>query len=190
MPKSHKVNTERVIEAALFSAGRPISLEEITDATGLSTKEVTTHLPSLINYYKDLGAQEETSLEIGKAGDKYVMQLRATYAHYGKKLAPMEVPEKLWGTLALIAYHQPIRQSQVREMIGQKVSDHVGELVELGLVTTRKDGRSCLLATSASFPEYFGLSTSDREEIRGFLLGKVKQTGENMREDTGKKEGV
>jgi segregation and condensation protein B len=174
MPKNHNLKKERLIEASLFSAGRPISLEEIAQATGLSQKQIPACLTSLMEHYTQMGTRGETALEIGQAGDKYVMQLQAAYAHCGKKLAPMEIPEKLLGTLALIAYHQPIKQSEVRDMIGQKVYDHVGELLDLGLLTAEKMGRTKSLSTSPSFPEYFGLSTTNTEEIRVFLLEKLK----------------
>jgi len=178
MPQKHSQKKERLLEAALFSAGRPVSREDLSTATGLSLRELPGILTHLMESYQELGNQNETSLEIGLAGDKYVMQVRSQYAHVGQKLAPMEIPKKLLGTLALIAYHQPIRQSQLRDMIGQKVYDHVGELLDRGLLVAHKEGRTKVLSTSQSFPEYFGLSTTDKEQIRHFLLRKLKQKKE------------
>jgi len=178
MPRKPSPKKERLLEAALFSAGHPVSLEDLSTATGLSSRELPTLLTGLIHTYQEMGERSETALEIGIAGDKYVMQVRSQYAHVGQKLAPMEIPKKLLGTLALIAYHQPIRQSQLRDMIGQKVYDHVGELLDRGLLVAHKDGRTKVLSTSGSFPEYFGLSTTDKEEIRHFLLGELKQKKE------------
>jgi chromosome segregation and condensation protein ScpB len=60
-------------------------------------------------------------------------------------------------------------------MIGQKIYDHVKELLELGLLMAQKEGRTKLLSTSSSFPEYFGLSTTNTDEIRNFLLGKLRR---------------
>ncbi len=85
----------RMVEAALFSAGRAVSIEEIQDATSLKKEEIRKVLALLIEEFKKRSEKEETSLEISKAGEKYVMQLRANYAQYGKKLAKMEVPKKL-----------------------------------------------------------------------------------------------
>lgn len=175
MPQKPSQKKERLLEAALFSAGHPVSLEDLSSATNLSSRELPRVLTSLIESYQEMGNKHMTSLEIGRAGDKYVMQVRSQYAHVGQKLAPMEIPKKLLGTLALIAYHQPIRQSQLRDMIGQKVYDHVGELLDRGLLVGRKEGRTKVLSTSESFPEYFGLNTTDKEQIRNFLLGKIKQ---------------
>ena len=175
MPQKPSPKKERLLEAALFSAGHPVSIEDLSSATGLSSRELPHVLTSLIQSYKEMGEKNGTSLEIGLAGDKYVMQVRSQYAHVGQKLAPMEIPKKLLGTLALIAYHQPIKQSQLRDMIGQKVYDHVGELLDRGLCVARKEGRTKVLSTSQSFPEYFGLSTTDKQQIRNFLLGKLKQ---------------
>ncbi len=183
MPQKPSIKKERLLEAALFSAGHPVSLEDLSTATGLSFRELPVVLTSLMESYQKMSDQNETSLEIGLAGDKYVMQVRSQYAHVGQKLAPMEIPKKLLGTLALIAYHQPIRQSQLRDMIGQKVYDHVHELLDRGLLTAQKEDRTKVLSTSKSFPEYFGLSTTDKEQIRHFLLGKLKHKKETPKDE-------
>jgi segregation and condensation protein B len=85
----------------------------------------------------------------------------------------MEIPIKLVKTLALIAYHQPILQSDLKEMVGDKVYDHIRELHERGLVKKRVHERSHMLLTSERFPEYFGIPSSDREAIKHFLADKV-----------------
>jgi segregation and condensation protein B len=180
MPKKQKPTKQGLLEAALFSAGRPVSLEDLSAATHLSLRELPRLLTDLMETYQKRIQDNETALEVGIAGDKYVMQVRYSYAHVGQKLAPMEIPTRLLGTLALIAYHQPIRQSQLRDMIGQKVYDHVGELIDRGLLVAKKESRTKLLSTSPSFPEYFGLSTTDKEQIRNFLLKKIKPKKETL----------
>jgi segregation and condensation protein B len=158
-----------VVEAALFSAGKPISVEEIAENTGLDRRKVPKALAELQQRY----ATAHGSLEIGRAGEKWSMQVRTEYVPSTTKLAPMEIPIKLLKTLALIAYHQPILQSDLKEMVGPKVYDHISELKDLGLVKKRAHERSFHIVTSERFPDYFGIPAADREGIKTFLADKV-----------------
>ena len=158
-----------VVEAALFSAGKPVSLDEIAVNTGLDRREVPKLVLALKHRYEGMSS----SLEVAKAGDKWAMQVRTAYAPSTTKLAPMEIPIKLVKTLALIAYHQPVLQSKLKEMVGEKVYDHISELQERGLVKKRVHERSYLIVTSEKFPEYFGIPASDREGIKHYLAEKV-----------------
>lgn len=161
-----------VVEAALFSAGKPLAVDEIAENTGLDRREVPQLLKALKKRYDEM----HSSLEVGKAGDKWGMQVRREYTEKTSRLAPMEIPLKLVKTLALIAYHQPILQSDLKDMVGEKVYDHIRELQERGLVKKRVHERSYLIVTSEKFPEYFGIPASDREGIKTFLAEKVGLT--------------
>lgn len=158
-----------VVEAALFSAGKPLATDEIAENTGLDRRKVAGYLKDLQRKYE----AQQGALEIGRAGEKWSMQVRTAYAEKTTRLAPMEIPLKLLKTLALIAYHQPVLQSDLKEMVGEKVYEHVGQLVELGLVKKRVHERSFLIMTTDAFPEYFGIPAADREGIKHYLAEKV-----------------
>lgn len=158
-----------IVEAALFSAGKPISAEELAENTGLERRKVPKAIEELQRRY----AAANTSLEIAKAGDRWAMQVRTAYAPSTTRLAPMEIPIKLLKTLALIAYHQPVLQSDLKEMVGPKVYDHIAELKDAGLIKKRAHERSYMILTSERFPEYFGIPAADREAIKVFLAEKV-----------------
>ena len=159
----------RVVEAALFSAGRPLKINEIKDATGLSENVIMDSLEKLVNEYDGKG----TALEISKAGEKYVMQVKAEFAKHVVSLAQKEIPDRLLKTLALIGYHQPVKQVDLMRMLGAKVYEHVHELDALGLINSKKDGRTKILTTTKRFPEYFGIDTTDRKKIREWLGKKA-----------------
>ena len=164
-----KVDPTGVVEAALFSAGRPLEKEEIAEATGLGKRDINKALNALMKDYKG----RETSLTVAKVGEKYTMALKADYAGHARKLAEMEIPLKTLKTAALIAFHQPLKQSELQDMIGSKVYDHVGVLVELGLIRARAHERTKLLTTTERFSEYFGIDTLDKTEIRKWLAEKT-----------------
>lgn len=157
-----------VVEAALFSAGKPLAVEEIVHETRLGPETIKKAIKELQKAYEE----RDTVLEVGKAGTKWAMQVRSRAAEPAARFAPMEIAPKLLKTLALIAYHQPMKQSELVEMIGTKVYDHVPELIERGLVKAREDGPTKILHTTAQFPEYFGLDAASPEEVRR-LMGKL-----------------
>jgi segregation and condensation protein B len=159
----------RIVEAALFSAGKPLLVDEIADSTSLPKDEVRAALKALEKEYE----QRDSALEVGKAGDKWAMQLRARWAPHAAKLAPMEIPAKTLKTLALIAFHQPIVQSELKRMVGERVYDHMHELSERGLVHAKEHGQSKLITTTERFPEYFGIPETEPERIRTFLAEKL-----------------
>jgi len=108
------------------------------------------------------------------------MQLRTKYATHAAKLAQMEVPVKVLKTAALIAYYQPVPQSELKKLLGSKIYDHVGALHSLGLIRTRKKGQTKILYTTPRFSEYFGISEVNKEGIKKWLAKKV-----GMKEATG-----
>jgi len=160
---------ERVVEAALFSAGRPISVEELQEATGLDAEVIRQTLRKLIRSSK----KRDTSLEVTKAGAKYAMRLKSELVSAAAKLAQMDIPRRLLKTLALIAYHQPVKQSALLDMVGPKIYDHVKELHRLGMILESPQGQTKILSTSGRFPEYFGIKTTRREDIKKWMADKI-----------------
>jgi len=160
---------KHVVEAALFSAGKPVSVEEIAQQTNLSPDAIKEACKALAKEYEG----RDSVLEVAKAGAKWAMQVRPQAAEPATKFAPPEIPGKLLKTLALIAYHQPMKQSELVDMIGTKVYDHVPELVERGLVKAREEGVTKILVTTPLFPEYFGLDAEDREQVRATMAKLV-----------------
>jgi len=166
------VAEERLVESVLFSASKPVSVEEIKTATGLSEKKVEDALDALIEMY-NVKRKDETSIEVIKAGDKFTMQVKKKFVDQSTMVAQPEINQHLLKTLALIAFHQPIRQSNLRKMIGEKVYEQVDALSSMNLVHTKKEGSTELLTTTKLFPEYFGIDSTKPEEIRQFLAKKV-----------------
>ncbi len=166
------VREDRLVESVLFSASKPIGVSEIKEATGLSKSKVETAIESLIQTY-NVDRKNETSIEVVKAGDKYTMQVKKKYVDKSIMIAKPEIQSHLLKTLTLIAFHQPIKQSNLRRLIGPRVYDHVDELIDLKLINSKPHGSTEMLTTSRLFPEYFGIDSTKPEEIRDFLVKKV-----------------
>jgi len=156
----------------LFSAGHPISINELVEATGLSRKTVRKALKELMADYEN---DNDTSMAIVKAGTKYVMQLKTEYTEPSVMITQPEIEDNVLRTLALIAFHQPVKQSNLRRMAGDKIYDHVDQLSEMHLIHTKKHRNTELITLTRRFPEYFGLDMTKPEDIRSFLAEKVIQ---------------
>lgn len=163
---------KRLVESVLFSASKPVSINEIKESTGLSPKKVTGALEMLIEDY-NVTRKNDVSMEVIKAGAKYAMQVKKQYLDQSVMVAKPEIQSEMLKTLSLIAFHQPVKQSNLRRMVGQKVYDHVDELALMRLIHTRKHGTTEMLTITKQFPEYFGIEATEPEEIREFLAKKV-----------------
>jgi segregation and condensation protein B len=163
------MNERGVVEAALFSAGRPVAVEEVSQSTGLAVENVRELLKGLASEYDSRGS----AIEVAKVGEKWTMQIRMEYTDRARAFAPPEIPNDLLKTAALIAYHQPILQSDLFDMIGSKVYEHTQTLESMNLINKRPSGRSFELTTTRYFVEFFGLKETNREGIRRLLAEKA-----------------
>jgi segregation and condensation protein B len=162
-----------VIEAALFAAGRILSLRELSDLAGLKEEEALVEVEGLAADYSTRAG----GMEIRKVGDGYIMQVRAGLAQRVMPIAPRELDAPLTRTLAVIAFRQPIRQSELAEIRGNKSYGHVKELEKMGLITSARQGRTRILTTTKAFAEYFGLSSDRPESIRGAIQADKRPVG-------------
>ena len=161
-----------VVEAALFSAGKPLAVDEIARTTGLSNESVRTALGALAAAYEG----RESAIEVSAIGDRWTMQIRAAYTEKAEPFAPPELSGAVLKTAALIAYHQPVKQSDLVRMVGGKAYEHVRTLLGLNLITTRPIRQTLELKTSATFPEFFGLPVTDREAMKQVLSERAGGT--------------
>jgi len=166
------INEKRLIESVLFSASKPVSINEIKEATGLTPNTIKKTLDDLIEDY-NVKRKNETSMEVIKAGDKFAMQVKKRYSEQSIMISKPEIEGNLLKTLTLIAFHQPLKQSNLRRMIGTKAYEHVDELASMKLISAKQHGSTEMLTTTKLFPEYFGISSTNPEEIRDFLIKKV-----------------
>lgn len=162
------MEAKRIVEAVLFAASRPISEEELVVA-GVKKRALKKAVEELIKEY------EHSAIEIVDMGGRYVMQLRNEYAERVKRFAPMELSRSLLKTLAIIAYHQPVKQSDLKKIVGSQIYDHVKELKKKGFIKTQKEGRTKRVEVSSYFYEYFGFSKKNKEKMREMLYKKVEQ---------------
>ncbi len=158
------------VESALFSSGRPLTVPELEEVTGIGRSEVRRAMKKLMSMYRS----RRTAIEIKKVGRNYSMQLKHEYKHFVLPVMEEDIDSDLLKTAALIAYYQPVKQSELRKRLGDKVYEHINELKDKGLIQLEKAGRTYSIRTSPKFQEYFGLEAGDREELKRLLNEKAR----------------
>ena len=155
------------VEAALYVAGRPLTIDEITKASGLDSKEkIRKILNELINKTRVVFK----AIEIVKLDDgKYVFQLKPNYSPIVKKFASKpQLPNTVLKTLSYIAYEQPVTSKRLVEIRGSKVYSHLKELELLDFVNSKNAGRIKIYSTTKKFQSYFGIN--DLKSLKTALL--------------------
>lgn len=166
-------HSKAAIEAALFASGRTLTPKELSDISGLAEERATALADDLAADY----AIRNSGIEIKKIGEGYSMQVRFGLAGKILSFAPKEIEAPLIRTLAIIAYKQPIKQSHLVEIRGNKSYDHVKELEKRGLINSEKQGHTKLLTTTPGFADYFGISSANPQAIRRALLKDKRLVG-------------
>jgi len=153
--EENEIENQEKVEAALFISGRFLTLDELmrlTDINPIMLKEILHRLE------KKYGAISNV-LRIVNRNNSYKMDITEKYHYLINRLATgqTEFTKAEQETLAVIAYKQPIKQSIVIKIRGNKSYDHIKKFRELGLVIAKKDGHTNILNLSEEFYEYFNV---------------------------------
>jgi segregation and condensation protein B len=171
----------RLLEAALYVAGRPLDLNELCSVLDTrSKKKAKKFADALMQEY----AARNTALEILALKDeRYVLQLKADFTPLVKRFVNRPLlssgPLK---TLSYIAYRQPVSQKRVIDVRGQHAYGHIKLLKDMGLVVAEKSGRSMSLRTTDYFADYFGLThdtATMKKELKRIFGEALKEEGQS-----------
>ncbi|HHZ84708.1 MAG TPA: SMC-Scp complex subunit ScpB [Gammaproteobacteria bacterium] len=153
----------QIIEAALLSASRPISIEEIQRLFPTDQIPPKEDIKETLNKIEDLCA--ERGVELKRVSSGYRMQVKQSLSAYIAKLweeKPQRYSKATLETLALIAYRQPITRGEIEQIRGVSVGTQlIRGILERGWIKIvgQRDvpGRPSLYATTKEFLDYFGL---------------------------------
>ena len=152
-------DTERRIEALLFAAAGPLSLDDL--AKRLPEKsDVEAGVATLMQRYAGRG------VELVCVADRWRFQTAADLAYLmtEERDEPRRLSKAAQETLAIIAYHQPVTRAEIEAVRGVQASrGTLDVLLELGLVRMRgrrrSPGRPVTYGTTDIFLEHYGLAT-------------------------------
>ncbi len=149
-----------ILEALLFVAEEPLSLERLHTILGEYTKkEVQTALRELQDSY----LSEGRGLQIIEVAGGFRLATRPELAPWILKLKqgkPTKLSRAAMETLAIIAYKQAITKAEIEAIRGVEVDGVLKTLLEKDLIRIvgrkKEAGRPILYGTSKTFLEYFG----------------------------------
>ncbi|MGB7212984.1 MAG: SMC-Scp complex subunit ScpB [Gemmatimonadales bacterium] len=152
----------QLIEAALWSASRPLTVEELqTLEADASLADVRTALDQLREHYDF----DQHSVELVELAGGYQVLTRAHFAQAIEAAQFSMRTPKLTGagleTLAVISYRQPVGRAEIEEIRGVNAGGVLRSLQERGLIEVvgRSEalGRPLLYGTTPYFLELLGL---------------------------------
>lgn len=151
-------DAERQVEALLFAAAGPLSLEDL--AKRLPTgADVAGAIAALQKTYEGRG------VELACVADRWRFQTAQDLAFLmtEEREEPRRLSKAAQETLAIIAYHQPVTRAEIEAVRGVQASKGTLDvLLELGLVRMRgrrrSPGRPVIYGTTDAFLEHYGLA--------------------------------
>lgn len=152
-----------LVEAALFSAPSPLSLNELKKLDRESSKqEFSVALEELKEHYSQVGS----GVELVEIADGFQIITRPEHADAILRAHIVQKPRKLSAaameTLAIIAYRQPVGRAEIEEIRGVAADGVLRSLQERGLVDPVERGeglgRPMLYGTTSGFLELLGIN--------------------------------
>jgi segregation and condensation protein B len=172
-------NKKAMLEAALFMSSDPLSMRRLV-------KILRTDIGRIETMIQDLQArleQEDHGVKLVNTLEGYQLKVKGPYVNAVRGLARFQdLKRGLLKVLAIIAYKQPVTQSDIVKIIGNRTYSYVRTLVNKGLVKAIKTGRTRALVLTKEFADYFGLESVEDAKLLfdGLDLKEVKKIEEEV----------
>lgn len=179
-PAPREDDLESVVEALLFAATSPLSLERLSQLTGGTATEL---IEAAIGDVRARYESRRSGLAVMAVAGGWQLATRPEVAdwvlalHKHRRRNP--ISPALLETLAIVAYKQPIARAEIEAIRGVDCSGVMRALLDAGLVDVvghkEVPGRPALYGTSENFLRVFGLR--GLEELP--TLGELKAALDN-----------
>ena len=157
-PRADRSHHLRILEALLFAASEPLSMEQLAEALPDGV-DLPALLADLAANYVNRGVnlvEVAGKWTLRTAGDLSFLLRREAVEQKRLSKAALE-------TLAIIAYHQPVTRAEIEEVRGVAISKGtLDTLLEIGWIRMRGrrrvPGRPVTYGTTEGFLRHFGLN--------------------------------
>lgn len=149
-----------IVETLLFLAEKPITVEEIRQASGVEAERIEKALDQLSGHYRE-GPCGVVLHEVAGGWQLRSSPDNSAFARRFLKVKPQRLTRAALETLAIIAYRQPVTRPEVEEIRGVDCGAVVKALLDRKLLKIlgkkEEPGRPILYGTSREFLEFFAL---------------------------------
>ena len=154
-----------IIEAILFSCGRPVEMKELITATEIPEKDII----KIVEEMKEDYSNENRGIEIVKIDNGYTLCSKKEYRDYIYPLfdnrAKPNISNAAMETLAIIAYNPKITRAEIEAIRGVNSDATIYKLLEYNLIEdagkSDAPGKPTVYQTTAEFLKTFGISNLD-----------------------------
>lgn len=161
--KSRSLSPDRirtVIESVLFVAERPLSVDELYQATGIHRDFISEALNQLSGIHRD-GISGIVLYEVAGGWQFRTDPHSAEYVRRYLRVKPQRLTRAAVESLAIIAYRQPVTRPELEEIRGVDCGAVLKALMDRKLVKIlgkrEEVGRPILYGTTREFLEFFAL---------------------------------
>ncbi len=172
------IEFKQILEAALLTAGQPLSLDEMLKLFAGRMERTT--LRMLLDELKT--DWQEKTLELVQVASGYRFQAKSQFSEFIVRLSPERQPKysrAVMETLAIIAYRQPVTRGDIEQIRGVAVNPNVMRQLQerdwIDVVGQREvPGRPSLYATTKHFLDDLNLrSLSELPPFDDFAQSEI-----------------
>jgi segregation and condensation protein B len=177
--KAKLMSHKKIMEAALFISSTPLTLDQLARITGINSLG---HVKEIVEGLQK--EYEKSGLEIFGSADGYTMQVRPQMLPRVAHLTPYsDLGEGPKRTLAIVTLREPVKQSEIIKLQGNKAYSYIKDLKKRGLIVTEKEGHTKILKLTQEFERYFGEEKSKIKEQLEKHLQSLGKEGEPVYEE-------
>lgn len=162
---------KNLVEAALFIAAKPLTLEELKKVKGIDIipdEELLSALKSMEADYDSHG------IKVAEDSGRFELRIKDEFIKHVEHLAPnKDFSRATLQTLSLIAYKSPVKQSEIIEIRGNRAYDHIKDLLERAFIKSEASGHTNILSITQKFLDYFSLKS--HEEVKAYFAKKIEK---------------
>ncbi len=154
----------KTLEAIFFVSGRFLTMSELVTLSDLNPAIILGIIEKLQEKY----ASEDSAIAIVEKNEMWKMDVKSDYTYLINKLATgsAEFSKAEQETLAIIAFKQPIKQSVIIKIRGNKAYDHIKKFKDLDLIRKKKQGHTYELNLSDDFYDYFNVGSETNNLLK------------------------
>jgi len=169
-------NIDQIIEAALFTAGEPLTAERLQQMFAWEGRPSITDIKASIESIAE--QSKERGVELVEVASGYRFQARDAFAEFLQRLwekKPPKYSRAFLETLALIVYRQPMTRGEIENVRGVAVSTNIMKTLQdrawVKIVGTRDvPGKPALFGTTKQFLDDFNIkSLSDLPPLQEIM---------------------
>ena len=161
--RSRRLSPERVrtvVESLLFVTDKPVTLDQLHEATGVDRPRLEAALEQLGGIHRD-GVSGIVLTEVAGGWQFRTDPDSGEFVRRFLRVKPQRLTRAALETLAIIAYRQPVTRPEIEDVRGVDSGGVVKALLERRLmkILGKKDevGRPILYGTTREFLEFFAL---------------------------------